>query len=165
MNDLWAQVFHHLPPQARTVVASLRGRYLAAWRYGSQTERLVAEALDRDQWSTERWQAYQDERLAIILRRASQTVPYYRDQWAARRRAGDRASTDYLENWPILEKESLRANPTAFVAADCNRRWMFHEQTSGTSGTCLDLWRSRDTVQAVVRAIRGAMPAMVRPLA
>jgi len=25
---------------------------------------------------------------------------------------------------------------------------MFHEQTSGTSGTCLDLWRSRDTVQA-----------------
>src|SRR5688500_6529712 len=115
MNDLRAQAFHRLPSPARTIVAGLRGRYLAAWRYGSQTERLVAEALDREQWSAERWHAYQDERMAMILRRASQTVPYYRDQWAARRRAGDRASVDYLENWPILEKESLRANPTAFV--------------------------------------------------
>lgn len=147
MNDVWIRMFHRLPSPARTVAASLRGRYLASWRYGPQTERLVEEALEREQWSDARWKAYLDGRLAKILHRASRDVPYYREQWAARRRRGDRASPESLENWPILEKEPLRANPAAFVASDCNRRWMFHEHTSGTSGTSLDLWWSRDTVR------------------
>jgi phenylacetate-CoA ligase len=82
------------------------------------------------------------------LHRAATHVPYYREQWAARRRQGNRASWEYLENWPILEKESLRQNPTAFVADDCAIRHMFHEHTSGTTGKPLDLWWSRKTVRA-----------------
>jgi phenylacetate-CoA ligase len=75
-------------------------------------------------------------------------VPYYREQWAARRRQGNRASWEYLENWPILEKEYLRQNPTAFVADDCVIRHMFYEHTSGTTGKPLDLWWSRKTIRA-----------------
>jgi len=79
----------------RSVAASLRGLYLRSWRYGPESERLVAEALEREHWSAERFKAWQEERLASVLHRAATCVPYYREQWAARRRQGDRASWAY----------------------------------------------------------------------
>jgi len=148
MSDTLLRLYHRLPAPTRSVAASLRGLYLRSWRYGPESERLVAEALEREHWSPERCKAWQEERLAYVLHRAATRVPYYREQWAARRRQGNRASWECLENWPILEKESLRQNPTAFVADDCTIRHMFHEHTSGTTGKPLDLWWSRKTVRA-----------------
>lgn len=141
-------LYHHLPPFARDLAASARGYYLRWWRYGPETERLVEEALERDHWSSEQWKTWQEERLAYVLHRAATQVPYYREQWNERRRKGDKASWDYLENWPVLEKEALRASPRAFVADDCDLRRMFRDHTSGTTGTPLDIWLSRSTVQA-----------------
>jgi phenylacetate-CoA ligase len=131
----------------RTAVASLRGYYLRSWRYGTETDQLVQEAIDRESWSHDQWKAWQEERLSRLLERAATLVPYYRDQWAARRLRGDRASWEYPENWPILEKNSVRDNPRAFVADDCNVRLMFREHTSGTTGKPLSLWWSMETVR------------------
>jgi phenylacetate-CoA ligase len=72
-------------------------------------------------------------------------VPYYRELWARRRREGDRRSWDYLENWPVLEKEALRQNPHAFLADD-RPRLMYSTATSGTTGKPLRLWQSRRTL-------------------
>ena len=105
MTDTLLKAYHGLPAPLRSVAASLRGLYLSYWRYGSETERLVEEALDRESWTPGQWKAWHEERLAHVLHRAATRVPYYREQWAARRRRGDRASWEYLENWPILEKE------------------------------------------------------------
>jgi phenylacetate-CoA ligase len=74
-------------------------------------------------------------------------VPYYRDQWSARRRGGDKASWNYIKNWPILEKNDVKANPKAFVADDCDLRLMFREETSGTTGKSLSVWWSKETVR------------------
>jgi phenylacetate-CoA ligase len=147
MNNNLLKIYHSLPPTFRDIVATMRGYYLRSWRYGPETERLVEEALERDRWSPEQWKVYQEERLSFILHRAATQVPYYRDLWQKHRRNGYKASWDYLENWPILEKEQLRANPEAFVADDCNIKNMYHEHTSGTTGTSLDLWWSCDTVR------------------
>src|SRR5215207_5420457 len=148
MRDVLLKLYHRLPASLRSVAASLRGLYLHSWRYGPETERLVAEAFEREQWSPERWKVWQEERLTYVLHRAVTQVPYYREQWAARRRKGERASWEYLENWPILEKQFLRQNPTAFVADDCSTRHMFHDHTSGTTGTPLELLLSKETVRA-----------------
>ena len=48
-----------------------------------------------------------------MLHRAATRVPYYRDYWTERRRGGDTASWEVLENWPILNKEILRQNARA----------------------------------------------------
>jgi len=148
MSGLVLRTYHALPASVRSVAATLRGLYLRWWRYGPGSERLVEEALERERWSAERWRVWQEERLAYVLHRAATRVPYYREQWQARRRGGDRVSWDVLAHWPILEKEPLRRNPAAFVADDREVRRMFHDQTSGTTGTPLDLWKSRDTVRA-----------------
>jgi phenylacetate-CoA ligase len=148
MSDWKLRLYHQMPPFFRNWVASGRGYYLSAWRYGAETERLVAQALERDYWSASQWKTYQENRLSFLLHRAATKVPYYRQHWAKRRQQGDTASWDYLENWPTLEKEPLRANPQAFVAEDCDIKKMFHEHTSGTTGKSLDLWSTRDTVRA-----------------
>ena len=142
------RLYHALPPVGRSVVASLRGFQLRSWRYGPDAESRVAEALERDRWNPSRWRAWQEERLAFVLRRAATRVPYYRRQWEERRRRGDRASVERLENWPILDKERVRESPQSFVADDCDVRRMYHEHTSGTTGKPLNLWWSRDTVRA-----------------
>jgi phenylacetate-CoA ligase len=144
---LW-KVYRRLPPPLRTAAATVRGVQLRWRRYGPDTERLCAEALERDFWSAERWEAWRAERLAFILHRAATKVPYYRALWERRRRAGDRASRELLENWPLLEKEPLRAHPEAFVADDRDIRRMHHEHTSGTTGTPIRLWRTRETERA-----------------
>jgi phenylacetate-CoA ligase len=147
MNDGLMKLYDYFPPPLRSLAASLRGLYLRYWRYGPDTERLVEEALSRESWNPKQWKSWQEERLAYVLHRAATEVPYYRDQWSARRQKGDRASCEYLENWPVLEKESVRENPLAFVADDCDVRTMFHERTSGTTGKPLNLWWSKETVR------------------
>jgi phenylacetate-CoA ligase len=148
MSDTLLRLYHHLPYPFRVLVASARGYHLRRWRYGPETEQLVEKALEREQWSPEQWKARQEERLAYVLHRAATKVPYYQEYWLQRRRHGDQASGEVLENWPILKKETLRENPRAFVAEDCDTRHMFHEHTSGISGKPLSLWWSRETVRA-----------------
>ena len=146
-DSLRLKAFHALPPFARSWAASAHGYSLRALRYGPATLRLAEEALERDTWSSTKWNAWLDERKLRVLRRAALDVPYYRQIWEERRRRGDNASFEVLANWPILRKEPLRTHPESFVASDCNRRAMHVEHTSGSTGTPLTLWRSRETVQ------------------
>lgn len=155
MNPRLLRLYHRLPSRARSAAATLRGWYLKRWRYGAESEQLVEEALARDAWTQAQWTKWREERIAYILHRAATRVPFYREHWDARRRRGDHASWEILENWPILEKDEVRANPKAFLADDCEIRDMFHEQTSGTTGKPLDIWRSRTTV-ATLHAIADA---------
>jgi phenylacetate-CoA ligase len=67
---------------------------------------------------------------------------------------GDRRSFERLENWPVLEKDELRAEARSFVADDVDVRRMFREQTSGTTGKPLQIWRSRRTVAALYALVR-----------
>lgn len=148
MEDWILNVYHALPMPARSVIASLRGYYLRSWRYDRCTAEFTEQALAREHWNEERWKCWREERLGIVLHRAATRVPYYREYWSARRRQGDNASWEYLENWPILDKASVRNNPKAFVADDCNVKRMFHEHTSGTTGKPLNLWWSAETVRS-----------------
>lgn len=132
-------IYHRLPPWAKSIAATARGWKLKRERYGPETERLVAEALSRDSWSAEQWADWRARRLKEVLKRAKAAVPYYKQVWS--HRAGN---PDILTDWPILEKEPLRANPRDFVAEDCDPRRMVEDHTSGTSGTPLRIWMSRD---------------------
>jgi len=149
MSPMLMRLYHGLPAPVRPIAATLRGFYLGWWRYGSAMERVAREAQERERWTGEQWRHYRAERLGYVLHRAATQVPYYRDHWQARRRRGDRAAWDVLANWPILEKDVLRERPEQFVADDCDRRRMFFQQTSGTTGKPIRLWRSRRALQGL----------------
>ncbi|WP_406700195.1 hypothetical protein V5E97_15330 [Singulisphaera sp. Ch08] len=141
-------LYHKLPYPLRVLAATARGHVLRQRRYGPESDQLVAEALERESWSAKRWDDWQRERLGLVLHRAATQVPYYRELWASRRRRGDHRSWDDLANWPLLEKGALRASPAAFVADDCDPRRMILEQTSGSTGTPLELWWNRAMVRS-----------------
>jgi phenylacetate-CoA ligase len=149
MNNTLLSLYHHLPSPLRSAAASARGLYLRRWRFGPHSDSLIEQAIEREHWSEQQWQDWRQQRLAFILHRAATQVPYYREQWRERRRRGDRASWDYLENWPLLDKEAVRSQPAAFLAEDCDPRRMFQVQTSGTTGKPLTLRRSRATLRAL----------------
>jgi phenylacetate-CoA ligase len=148
MNDWMLKLYHGLPGPIRSLAATARGYQLRRWRYGANTDDLVEEALERESWTQVQWEIWRQDRLSALLERAATRVPYYRDHWSERRRRGDQSTWGELENWPILEKETLRKHARRFVADDCEPERMFHDHTSGTSGKSLDLWFRRDSVQA-----------------
>jgi phenylacetate-CoA ligase len=147
MNDLLMQVYHRLPVSLHFLPATAYGFQLRFRRYGPQTERLVEEALDRERWSLNFWSRWQEDRLGSVLHRAATRVPYYRKHWSSRRRNGDSSSWECLDNWPLLDKQTLRENPKAFVADDCDPRRMCYDHTSGTSGSPLGVWVSKENVR------------------
>ena len=147
MNDSLLRLYHRLPDQARTITASLRGLYLKNQRYSKETDQLAAAAVEREQWTVDRWRSWQQEALARILRRAATQVPFYRSQWTERRRRGDMSSFEVLDNWPVLSKDSVRDNPRAFVAEDCDPKRLIAEHTSGTTGKPVTLFFGRQAVK------------------
>lgn len=148
MNDLALKIYHRLPSPARSLIASLRGRQLLSWRYGPESERLIEEALERESWNAATWMNWQEETLVRMLHHAATRVPWYRRLWTERRIHGDRRSIEKIENWPVLDKEAVRADPLAFVADDSDIRRMYREQTSGTTGKPISQWWTRESVRA-----------------
>ncbi len=151
-------LYHRLPYRGRCLAAGLRGFYLKHWRYSKDTPRLQAEALERDHWDTQAWQDFHRQATHALLQRAVTRVPYYRRFW----RGQPKAEWQDLANWPILQKETVRRDPRAFLADDCDPRRMFAEHTSGSTGTPLTVWWSRTTaiawyalVEARVRSWHG----------
>jgi phenylacetate-CoA ligase len=142
-------LYHKLPAPARSAPATLRGFYLRFWRQGPGSKQIAQATIERDTWSAEQWRRWQEERLGYLLQRAATRVPYYRDLWQAQRDRGERVSWDRLEHWPVLDKEPLRADPRAFIADDCDARRMYVENTSGTTGKPLRIWRTRSTLTAM----------------
>jgi phenylacetate-CoA ligase len=140
-------LYHMLPYPFKVLAASTRGYQLRWWRYGSDTERLIADALDRERWTKEEWQAWRQERLARTLHRSATRVPFYQAYWQKQRRHGDQRSWEALENWPILSKEEVRSNPRAFIASDREVRRLFVDHTGGTTGQPTLIYESRDTVK------------------
>jgi phenylacetate-CoA ligase len=92
----------------------------------------------REQWAPERMRRWQEERLTRMLELAATRVPHYRRCWQGRR------GWDRIEEWPLLGKESLRAFPNSFLIDGSDITKMQRLHTSGTTGTPLDLWATRE---------------------
>ena len=140
-------LYHSLPPFARHIAASIHGCKLRRWRYGPETERLVSEATERELWGLEQRETWQRARLSRVLKLASESVEHYREEWQRRRLEGDLVSPMSLANWPVLRKETVRGAPKAFLAAGTPVNRLHAEHTSGTTGTPLRLWQSRESLR------------------
>src|SRR5213592_4887511 len=132
MSNSIRNAYYALPPLGRDVVASIHGFRLRRWRYGSETNMLVQEALERETWMRERWRTWRQVQLQRMLLHAATFVPFYRDYWRTRSRSDGGGALLELSNWPVLKKESVRKNPEAFLSLSCGKDLRI-EDTSGTT--------------------------------
>lgn len=148
MPDLLS-FYYHLPYSLKVVAASFRGYQLNRWRYGdpNEFEERVQEVLERDSWKPDVWSNWSQGILVRLLHKAATEVPYYSSYWSDRRRHGDRRSWEQLENWPVLKKGVLREDPKRFLCESSQKKHLFSEHTSGSTGTPITLFQSRETLQ------------------
>jgi len=108
--------------------------------------RLLTELLESQWWDENRFLEEQNRRLSELIRHAAVRVPYYAELF--REHGIDPKSittVDDLSRLPVLEKAVIRDRPTSFLdGGQVHNSWnrLF---TSGTTGSPLDLYSSRDS--------------------
>tara|TARA_B110000003_G_scaffold274536_1_gene314763 strand:- start:2888 stop:4195 length:1308 start_codon:yes stop_codon:yes gene_type:complete len=75
------------------------------------------------------WKKIQEIELQKILKSAKENVPFYIDYW-------NKSSLDWknLENWPIMNKDTIRGNELNFIDVRFKRNKLIKMYTSGSSG-------------------------------
>jgi phenylacetate-CoA ligase len=136
-------IYNKLPHWLKEFAAGLYARKLQSYRKDDSSNERIQQAAEREQWSFEEWNAYQQAELEKVLYRAAHHVPYYRQYW--QQRGYEKGEWKSLENWPVLTKQELRKYNHLFLAEDCNPKQMYTEYTSGTSGTPLTVYWSKET--------------------
>ena len=143
----WQQVYRRSPAGLQSVMATAWGVRERRLRYGGRYPEYLSQLQVNEWLPADRLAAIQAQRLQVIVRFAVERVPYYTRLFRAlgldRR---DIATPQDLALLPILEKETVRADPSAFLPVAPDER-MIESTTGGTTGTPLRYWATPDALQ------------------
>lgn len=146
--DLYAYAPYHI----KVCLASIQGLRLRRLRFGSNTESLVQQAHAREFWPLKSWNGYVLTELERILEKALSTVPYYRSLSISQHRYFDptfpRDLRQLLAEFPVLKKPQARALGTQLVSDRSDFSALISEHTSGSTGTPLTFWNTRESVRS-----------------
>jgi len=143
MVSLRHRLYWKAPPFVKNWLASWNARNLDAERYGPEREEILRQIAEHDQWSAAQFVEYQRRELRELVRHAARNVPYYRRLFADRGIDPERIEgPEDLVHLPILEKQTLRADPVSLVDERLDRKKLVVGHTSGTTGTPVVLYRS-----------------------
>lgn len=131
------QVYRRSPIAAQNLMATAFGVKERAIRYGGAYQRFCLE-LEDAQWQTpEQIAETRDRRLRAMVGFCVEQVPYYRSLFTRLdAHASDIGGAADLALLPILDKETVRANPEDFVPDNLGTR-LIPQTTGGTTGTPL----------------------------
>ncbi|MCP9496444.1 MAG: hypothetical protein MSG64_18535 [Pyrinomonadaceae bacterium MAG19_C2-C3] len=138
-------IYARLPVWAQHGAITAYGLYWNRLRFGAGFEDYVAGFKEREQFSAEEWQGWQQEKLRDVLRIAATRVPFYERTWSeAEKRA---AQAGRLSELPLLEKDPLRRDPESFLRRDIKPRQRLVSHTSGSTGTPIASYRTAEEVR------------------
>jgi len=132
-------IYSYSPYLLKCWMASWRGKYLNNWRYDSHTQKLVRDAEEREFWLPDQWREYHDDKLKQIIH-SSKKTPFYQQM-------GYSFKGNKLSQFPILSKELLRENNQDFVVNTISKKKLFHDHTSGSSGTPVSVWLDERSIK------------------
>ena len=140
-------VYRALPLFAQNLVCTASGYTRFRARFTHHFNNKIAEWEGTVGWPIERLRELQRTRLDLLVNRARQHVPYYRDlPEPSNAKDPLRAIQETLAAIPPLEKADYGDEPQSFIARDIPRRRLIRGQTSGTTGTSLPLWCLPETL-------------------
>ena len=91
-------------------------------------------AEEREYWNAEQWKEWHKIQFLKLISQAQNTKYYKNNNYN-------------FKKIPILDKQSLRKNNQDFVVNSLNKKFMFRDNTSGTTGTPLSIWFKKNTIQ------------------
>lgn len=135
-----------MPVFLQNIACSLAGLKMRRERYNKVFISALFFLRESQRWSYERLLEYQNQELRRIITHAYESVPYYKEIFAARSLTPkDIQTVDDLAKLPILEKNTLREGCLDFKSSKWPTNRMIHGHTGGTTGTALDLIDDIDT--------------------
>lgn len=139
-------IYDHSPISFQNLMTSVYGYRLHALRYGGSYQKYLAE-IEKSQWlSTEEIREIQFGYLKDLLEHAYEQTDFYCERF---KEAGfhpeDLKSVADLQQIQTLSREDILQNADRMVARDFARNQLIEHFTSGTTGTPLRFYLTRDT--------------------
>ena len=137
MPRLATALYDRLPMPARQAAVAWAGLRNSRLRYGN-TYRQTLQLLEASEyWNVQRMRELQQRQLLHLLQEAKTGTTYYADHLAglSPQDLADAAASLALNELPLLEKTTLKANTAAF--RNSNRRTTAVSSTSGSTGSPL----------------------------
>lgn len=123
-------------------MASIKGAHLKHIRYDSKTPQRIEKYIERESWNKKKWQEWVDSKLNETLHNARKYIPFYQKYWSECEK-----SYKDLKNWPIITKQKINEFPDLFIDTRFKKSKLYHDHTSGTTGTPLDIYLDYDSVK------------------
>ncbi|MEM3036102.1 MAG: hypothetical protein QXS18_04775 [Thermoplasmata archaeon] len=170
MYDWKIHLYWRLPVRLQELALSLYARYLEKIYYNHIYEEWKQWLSGWKKWSTDYISVWREERLKKIIEIAVKQVPYYRNKFKGVDWKFIQTEAD-LRLLPILDKQSIRNNETAFIVEGKNPKSLWVEKTSGTTGTALKIYWPMSMVpqwwaiiEVMVRYIAGVAQEIPRAM-
>jgi len=140
-------IYPALPVFAQNVACTWAGWRRARLRFTPHFHRTLAEWEKSGAGPLSGLHAIQRDRLFRLADHARRHVPFYRGLPPVRdARDPQEAVARTLAGWPTLEKQTYRDRCEEFIATDRPRSQLIRGKTSGTTGTALPLWYTREAL-------------------
>lgn len=147
--NLLSQIYEKAPVWAQNVMVNAYGLMWRSRRYGGDFNSLLKDFHEREAYGERQWVDYQNAEITRLFK-SSMDVPYYRERLSPVRIESNGSVDDAissLKKWPLLDKETIRKDPSAFIRQGHPR--LHSELTSGTTGTPLDIRISDATYKKI----------------
>ena len=140
-------IYEALPVWGQNVACSAAGWFRQHQRYTRHFWRTL-ESWEQTLFADElALRTIQAQRLALLIEHARAATKHYADIPPMPRHHDPRRAIELaLKQIEPLEKATYRADPRAFLARDIPAHRLIRGQTSGTTGTALRLWCTRETL-------------------
>jgi phenylacetate-CoA ligase len=148
-------IYFASPIWLQQVMVATFGWHWYRRRFGRHFHRLSPEFKAREHWSAAQFRAYQEERLAEILRIA-RDAPYYRRVFAEVGLTTSTPPFEALARLPMLAKEVLRTRARDLLTRPTPPRGTSVFRSSGTTGTPTEIYFTPEFhgLQTVVGEVR-----------
>jgi phenylacetate-CoA ligase len=147
MNFLQNAILRYTPVSVQNVGLSVWGYQIHRFRYTRYFHRWLAELDSTAAAPIEHLHEIQRERLQARVEWARKYVPRYRDlPPPSEKKDPVEAIHETLDAIPPLEKSDYAKDPVGFLGTDRSRVRLVKNNTSGTTGTALEFWHTREAL-------------------
>ena len=139
-NKLFASenIYLKLPISLQNLACSIAGQKIKRSRYGKAFRQALHEFETRLHWNHDQLVKYRDQQLRYFVKHAYLHVPYYREQFSSLNIVpADIRSLSDLKVLPVINKQIVKENMSAFISAGIHPKDKLTAHTSGTTGSGL----------------------------
>jgi len=147
VNLLQRAALSGTPVSLQNLGLSIWGYHIHRFRYTRYFHRRLEELNRSAAAPLERLYEIQRDRLRERVQWARRYVPHYRDLSPPSQHSDPvKAIRETLDSVPPLEKSRYAQDPDRFIGTDRSRAKLIKNNTSGTTGTALEFWHTREAL-------------------